>query len=104
MPPVTELDNQSRQMAELMTFGSEFAETITGVTIPADWPLSVQQVALVLGLKLRHARELADAPPFIGEINRLLRQRRASERARNLNVAVSIRDDVGENLAADKTA
>jgi hypothetical protein len=102
--PVTELDAKALEMARLMVEGSEFPETIDSKIIPADWPLSIKEAALVTGIKLRQARALADSPAFIEQINKLMRARRASEKARNLSVAVQIRDDVGENLAADKTA
>ena len=54
-------------------------------------------------MKLREARALADDPRFVEQLNKLLKERRSSERARNLNVAIEIRDDKGENLAADRT-
>ena len=100
---MTALGPKALALAELMTNGSEFAETIDGKTVPADYPLDLKQGALVLNVKLREARALADDPRFVEQLNKLLKQRRASERARNLNVAIEIRDDKGEGLAADRT-
>lgn len=101
--PVTALDAKALAMAELMTNGSEFAEVIDGHPVPADYPLDLKQAAFVTGMKLREARALADDPRFVEQLNKLLKQRRNAERARNLNVAIEIRDDKGEGLAADRT-
>ena len=100
---VTALGPKALALAELMTNGSEFAETIDGRTIEADWPLTLKEAALVLNMKLREARKLADDPRFVEQLNKLLKERRSSERARNLNVAIEIRDDKGDGLAADRT-
>ena len=93
---MTALSEKALALAELMTNGSEFAETIDGRVIPADWPLDLKQAALVTNMKLREARKLADDPRFVEQLNKLLKERRSSERARNLNVAIEIRDDKGE--------
>jgi hypothetical protein len=104
MPAVTALDAKALALAELMTNGSEFAENVDGKAIIApDWPLTLKEAALVCNMKLRDARALADSPLFVEQLNKLLKQRRASERARNLSTAVEIRDTPGEGLAADRT-
>ncbi len=100
---MTALDAKALEMARLMAEGSEFDETVDGKPVAAGWPMTLAQAARLLGVPLRKARELADSPIFAAELDRLLKARRASEKARNLNVAIEIRDDRGEGLAADRT-
>jgi hypothetical protein len=68
------------------------------------WPLSLRDAAKAMNYRVKRALSYLDnLPEFQAERARLLKRRRESEAARNLATAVMIRDDEGENLAADRT-
>jgi hypothetical protein len=98
------LTDDEEQIAELMIYGLPHEETILGKLIPANWPLTLEQAAKLVGYRLKRARAYLDPnPQFRGYAGELLQQRRKAELARNLVTAIAIRDDPGENLAADRT-
>jgi hypothetical protein len=70
----------------------------------AGRPLTLEDAAKTVGYRLKRARTYLDLlPEFQAERARLLKARRQSEEARNLSTLIEIRDDRGENLAADRT-
>jgi hypothetical protein len=67
-------------------------------------PLTLEEAAKAEGYRLKRARNyLADLPAFNVYRAHLLKARRENEAARNLATAIEIRDDPGENSAADRT-
>jgi hypothetical protein len=98
------LTDEEEEMARLMVYGLPHDETILGKDIKANWPLTLEQAAKFVGYPLKRARSYLDPnPQFRGYAGELLQQRRKAELARNLVTAIKIRDDEGENLAADRT-
>jgi len=100
----TGLTDEEEEIARLMVYGLPHEETILGKTIAPNWPLTLEQAAKFVGYRLKRARAHLDPnPTFRGFAGELLQQRRKAEMARNLMTAIEIRDDPGENSAADRT-
>jgi hypothetical protein len=98
------LTDDEEEIAHLMVYGLPHEETILGKLIPANWPLTLEQAAKFVGYRLKRASAYLDPnPQFRGYAGELLQQRRKAEQSRNLVTAITIRDDPGENLAADRT-
>jgi hypothetical protein len=98
------LTEEEAEIARLMVHGLPNDEVILDVPIKAGWPLTLEQAAKFMGYRLKRARAHLDPnPDFRGYCRELLEARRESERARNMAVAVEIRDDVGDGTAATKT-
>jgi hypothetical protein len=98
------LTEDEEQIAFLMTYGLPHEETILGKTVKPDWPLTLEQAAKFVGYRLKRARTYLDnLPAFATHRRELLDGKRKAELARNLATAIAIRDDPGENSAADKT-
>jgi hypothetical protein len=88
----------------LMVHGLPSDEVILDTPVKAGWPLTLEQAAKFCGYRLKKARAHLDpSPDFRGYCRKLLEARRESEAARNMAVAVEIRDDVGDGTAATKT-
>ena len=99
-----DLTDEEREIAQLMVFGLPSEETILGNVVAPNWPLSLEQAARFCGYRLKRARQHLDpSPAFRGYCGELLQARREAEKSRNLVTAIAIRDDPGENLAADRT-
>lgn len=87
-----------------MTFGLPADEMIDGKLIRANWPLTLEQTARVVGYRCKKARNYLDPLPEFSTYRRqLLEGRRKSEAPRNLQTLIEIRDDPGEGFAADRT-
>jgi hypothetical protein len=87
-----------------MVYGLPHAEIILGKVVKPDWPLTLEQAAKFVGYRLKRARTHLDTlPAFSTHRRELLDGKRKAELARNLATAIAIRDDEGENLAADRT-
>lgn len=98
------LTDEEEEIARLMVYGLPHEETILGKVIAPNWPLTLEQAAKFVGYRLKRARAHLDPnPTFRGYAGELLQARRKAELARNLVTAIAIRDDPGENLAADRT-
>ena len=98
------LTDDEAEIARLMTYGLPHEETILGKTIKPDWPLTLEQAARFVGYRLKRARtHLDNLPAFATHRRELLDGKRKAELARNLMTAIEIRDDPGENSAADRT-
>jgi hypothetical protein len=79
-------------------------EIILGKLVKADWPLTLEQAAKFVSYRLKRARTHLDNLPAFSTLRReLLDGKRKAELARNLMTAIEIRDDPGENSAADRT-
>lgn len=102
---ITELNDTYRRIVALMIEGFEAdGHTIDHQPIPAHVPLTLTQAARATGQRLGRAREMMrDCKAFQTEFNRALAARRASEGPKNLLTAIEIRDERGENTAADRT-
>src|SRR3984885_6373193 len=98
------LTEDEQEMARLMVYGLPHGEVILGKVVKPDWPLTLEQAAKFVGYRLKRARTHLDNLPAVSTHRReLLDGKRKAELARNLATAIAIRDDEGENLAADRT-
>lgn len=98
------LTDDEAEIAHLMVYGLPNEETIDGKLVKADWPLTLEQAARFVGYRCKKARNYLDPLPEFGAYRReLLEGRRKSEAPRNLQTAISIRDDEGDESAATKT-
>jgi hypothetical protein len=98
------LTDDEEEIAHLMVYGLPHAEIILGKVVKPDWPLTLEQAAKFVGYRLKRARTHLDTlPAFSTHRRELLDGKRKAELARNLATAIAIRDDEGENLAADRT-
>jgi hypothetical protein len=98
------LTDDEAEIARLMVYGLPNEETILGKLVNADWPLTLEQAAKFVGYRTKRARSYLDnLPEFATHRRQLLDGKRKAELARNLATLIEIRDDRGENLAADRT-
>ena len=98
------LTEDEEQIAFLMTYGLPHEETIRGAHIRPGWPLTLEQAASFVRYRLKRARQYLDnLPEFSTHRRQLLDGKRKAELARNLETLIRIRDDEGENFAADRT-
>jgi hypothetical protein len=98
------LTDDEEEIAHLMVYGLPHEETILGKVVKPDWPLTLEQAAKFVGYRLKRARTHLDTlPEFATHRRQLLDGKRKAELARNLETLIRIRDDEGENLAADRT-
>jgi hypothetical protein len=98
------LTDDEQEVAHLMVYGLPHEETILGKLVKPDWPLTLEQAAKFVGYRLKRARAHLDTlPEFSTHRRQLLDGKRKAEMARNLETLIRIRDDEGENLAADRT-
>jgi hypothetical protein len=98
------LTYDEEEIAHLMVYGLPNEEIILGKVVKADWPLTLEQAARFVGYRLKRARtHLDNLPEFSMHRRQLLDGKRKAELARNLETLIRIRDDEGENLAADRT-
>jgi hypothetical protein len=88
-------------MAEFMVYGA-IHPRVERMGLPLNTPLSLEQAARAAGLRLRNARQVAALPQFQKLIVESVNAIRSGEYSRNIHTLVAIRDDVGENSAADK--
>jgi hypothetical protein len=100
---LTGLPAKYSTVIDLMVHGHIEPATIEGVFIEAGQPMTLRQAARAAGVRLRQAREVSDTELFAKALNRAVQARRNSERPRNLQTAITIRDDVGDGSAATKT-
>jgi hypothetical protein len=102
--PRDALTDDEQEIALLMVEGLPHEETIKGVAVKAGWPLTLEQAAIFVGYRTKRARNHLDGlPEFSAYRRKLLDGRRKAEAGRNLATLIAIRDDEGENLAADRT-
>jgi hypothetical protein len=100
----TTLTDDEQEIARLMTYGLPADEVILGKLVKADWPLTLEQAAKFVGYRCKKARNYLDnLPEFATHRRQLLDGKRKSELARNLQTLIEIRDERGENFAADRT-
>lgn len=102
---ITELNDTYRRIIALMIEGFEAeGHRLGGELIEPHVPLTLTQAARAVGQRLGRAREMMrDCKAFQTEFNRALAARRASEGPKNLLTAIEIRDERGDNTAADRT-
>jgi hypothetical protein len=98
------LTDEEQEIARLMVYGLPHEETILGKVVKPDWPLTLEQAAKFVGYRLKRARtHLDNLPEFSTHRRELLDGKRSAELPRSLATAIEIRDDPGENSAADRT-
>ena len=66
-------------------------------------PLSENEVAMAFGLRRNHIRRLMREPVAIAYRNKLIHQLRTGEHAKSIHTMRVVRDDKGDNAAADRT-
>jgi hypothetical protein len=100
----SELSEDYQIIIGLMVHGLDEAGDIGGRHIEAGVPLTLEEAAKAVGVRLRRAREIAVSEIFMAALNKEVAALRNSERPKNLLVAKQIRDDEGDGSAATKTA
>lgn len=100
--PIKELDDRGMKMVELMTFGPD-KQDAEKYGIKAYEPLNIEQAADISGLRRRNARWLYSQPVFLNAYAKSLANVRSSMKARAIHTMGQIMDEIGENLAADRT-
>jgi hypothetical protein len=100
--PIKELDERGMKMVELMTFGPD-EQDAEKYAIQAYEPVNIEQAADIAGLRRRNARWLYSQPVFLSAYAKSLANVRNSMKARAVHTMGQIMDEVGENLAADRT-
>jgi hypothetical protein len=100
---IKELNDDFKAIIELMVHGQDKPTSIEGVQIAAGFPLTLNQAARLVGVRVRRAREVSATALFQGEFNKELIALRNAEKPRNLRTAIEIRDDEGDGSAATKT-
>lgn len=100
--PIKELDDRGMKMVELMTFGPD-EQDAEKYGIQAYEPLNIEQAADIAGLRRRNARWLYSQPVFLSAYAKSLANVRNSMKARAVHTMGQIMDEVGDNLAADRT-
>ena len=73
-----------------------------GVPLQMDKPLSLVQAADVLRIKRRAARHISGSNQFQHLMRKLLAELRNGEAAASIHTIIDVRDDPGENKAADR--
>lgn len=63
---------------------------------------SVSDAAAAVGYRKKAARELVKSPVFMNALNKELHALRSNEAARSIKTLIEIRDEKGENRAADR--
>ncbi len=101
--PVSAISEKAEELVRLMVFGLDENETIDGSLVVAERSLTLRQAALACGMRIRRARQLAETPVFAARFDRQMRLLRQAEKAANLALAIAIRDEHGDGLAADRT-
>jgi hypothetical protein len=97
------LTPRHRLLAEYLVHGTNHARA-QRLGLPLNTPLSLSDAARVVDMKLRNARQVFATPQFKALHARLLADMRSGETARSIAAMATIRDDPGENTAADRTA
>jgi hypothetical protein len=88
------LNSRMLRMIQLMVYGHE--------DDPERTPYEVADAAKAVGYRARAGRALLNAPIFGAALAREVEAMRRGEHARSLRTIVKIRDDAGENTAADR--
>jgi hypothetical protein len=98
-----QLTAREMRLAELMTDGPDEDVTLEdGTTIDAGWPMTLAAAARVSGVPLRRARQLAGSTALIAAFNQEFQALRRAEGPRNVATAISVRDRIGDDTAADR--
>ena len=100
--PIRELDGRGLRLVDLMTLGLTLEEAADHPDLPANEPLSLEQAASVVGLKLKNARFIFASQPFLKSYSANLGAIRNAHKARAVAVLVEVMNSAGEGLAADK--
>jgi hypothetical protein len=88
------LNSRMLRMIQLMVYGHE--------DDPERTPYEAADAAKAVGYRARAGRALLNAPIFSAALAREVEAMRRGEHARSLRTIVKIRDDAGENTAADR--
>jgi hypothetical protein len=90
----TRLNSRMLRMIQLMAYGNE--------DDPEHTPYDVADAAKAVGYQARAGRALMNAQIFSAALAAEVEAMRRGEHARSLRTIVNIRDEVGENTAADR--
>src|ERR1700722_19923112 len=96
LPSLKKLPEYADTVIECMVYGIEVGQHIDGKWIEPGQPLTLKQAALACSVRTRQARELASTELFQKALNKAVIDRRNSERPKNLQTAIEIRDDEGD--------
>lgn len=99
--PDFELGVRHEEFAKLMAHGSDNAR-VKRLGLPQNEPLTVEQAAQVVGLRIKNAREITRTPAFQKLMLSLVAAVRTGELARSVATMIEVRDAKGEGTAADR--
>ena len=99
---LTKLSPTHRLMVEYLVWGCPHNSLAKRVGHRAGTPLTVDECALVLGMRLRAVRWLSAQPLFQAELARAMRSFRNGQQPASWRKLVELRDDPGQGKAADR--
>ena len=100
--PIRQLDERGLRLVDLMTLGLTPEEAADHPDLPAAEPLTLEQAARVVGLKLKNARFIFASHPFLTSYSANLVAIRNAHKARAIAVLAEIMNSAGDGLAADR--
>jgi hypothetical protein len=96
------LDRRGERLVELMTLGLKSEEASSYPDLPACEPLTLEQAAHVIGLKMKNARFIFASSPFLKAYSLNLGAIRNGHKARAVAVLAEVMNSAGQGLAADR--
>ncbi len=100
--PLRELDERGLRLVDLMTLGLTPEEASGYPELPLSAPLTLDQAARVVGLKLKNARFIFASQPFLKSYSANLAAIRNAHKARAVAVLAEVMNSPGEGLASDR--
>lgn len=97
--PLRALDSRGRKLCDLMLFGADPDEA-EQYGFPPNSPLTLEQAAVIVGLKMTNARFIFSQKFFLAAYSEGLKQLRRSHQARALGTLAQIMDDDSDQSAA----
>ncbi|NDB68969.1 MAG: hypothetical protein EB015_13370 [Methylocystaceae bacterium] len=96
------LDRRGERLVELMTLGLTSEEASSYPDLPACEPLTLEQAARVIGLKMKNARFIFASAPFLKAYSANLGAIRNGHKARAVAVLAEVMNTAGDGLASDR--
>jgi hypothetical protein len=96
------LDRRGERLVELMTLGLIQEEGVDYPDIPICEPLTLEQAARVVGLKMKNARFIFASQPFLKAYSSNLMAIRNGHKARAVAVLAEVMNTAGDGLASDR--
>ena len=96
------LDRRGERLVELMTLGLMPEEAVDYPDVPTCEPLTLEQAAQIIGLKMKNARFIFASQPFLKAYSCNLMAIRNGHKARAVAVLAEVMNTTGEGLASDR--